>query len=1168
MASGYSPSPSSSTRGANVNRDLDSAGDQLSNSLKHLSLSTSAINSPRSGRHSVASSPFKPAVDRSPSTPRPSSALRSPLNGMSTPSRSATPTLLRKASMNSLHSANGVAPPRRASSVNILSPSSGRSPLSSVSPEVQTPAPPTANSVASKHFAAELEAFHGANTDQSTETIVFLHDACYGHRYSRPRTSRASLNTIVERPERIKASVMGVSAAYVRLGERHQDGAFPPGPGLSPALIPTIPFRIQKTSRRVSLGSQAVTNVHGTKWMEELKIMCDSAEAKLTINGKELQRPDMDRGPGAEPPKKFHEGDLYLCAESLDALEGSLGGVCDAVDTVFSPQQGPKRAFVAIRPPGHHCSASFPSGFCWINNVHVGIMHAILSHGLTHAAIIDFDLHHGDGSQSVAWQHNARSVGLPKNAAWWKKTSIGYFSLHDINSYPCEGGDEEKVKNASLCIDNAHGQNIWNVHLQPWSSEAEFWQLYESKYSILLEKTRSYLKAQTDRLRASSLNSKAAIFLSAGFDASEWEGEGMQRHKVNVPTEFYARLTRDVVKIAAEEGTSVEGRIISVLEGGYSDRALCSGVFSHLGGLAGDDPAPIREQESNGLGYEMGSRIGMVRGRKDSSASERGTRRYEPSWWSAAELEKLETAMVSPPPPPKKPRSTTPPTYSSPTQSSIAKVVAAPSVRRSMSGVSGRSTPVPISRAPTPPPPEVPWTIATHELSKLLIPSERQTDSCKHEDLNAEAMRVRRGKQSALSQSLPPGSLPPAAPPADRPSTRMALRERKPKPAILTDDFDEEKERKNRRRTVAGSSVLATEKAGSRSSTPVPADKPARQPGRRLSAASTIMSESIDINMHPPPLLPPNGVSRPPSSMTVRPESSMSVRTTAGGPLNVKKTRAPSRKEPVPRASRAQKKTPPATSNGTASAGLPKASVSAVVDKPAAPVTSDGTADEMESLANNMKKIKITLLTKEQREIRERERLAKEDAAKAKKVAVTTPVEENKPLVLPDQTPQALLIPPTTIPPNSAPPKLDSTPDLPFEQSMEESVADLPTGPSTPAPLRAPTLNPRPAPFGSSSPAPSSSPRSPTRSPARSPSRAAAPPQSDVFISYQPEGPTPAALPVAQQQPLQWLPPNTATPAAMKRMDLPVFTATSAIPFAPRPASAAGVKSEAHLGFG
>jgi histone deacetylase HOS3 len=205
-----------------------------------------------------------------------------------------------------------------------------------------------------------------------------------------------------------------------------------------------------------------------------------------------------------------------------------------------------------------------------LNNVHVGISHAALTHGLTHAAIVDFDLHHGDGSQAIAWEHNRRATTLSKNALPWKKTSIGYFSLHDINSYPCEMGDEEKVKNASLCIENAHGQSIWNVHLQPWKSEREFWELYETKYSVLLEKTRNYLRTQTERLRSlpNGPKPKGAIFLSAGFDASEWESSGMQRHKVNVPTEFYARLTRDVVRVAAEEGSAVDGRIISVLEGG------------------------------------------------------------------------------------------------------------------------------------------------------------------------------------------------------------------------------------------------------------------------------------------------------------------------------------------------------------------------------------------------------------------------------------------------------------------------------------------------------------------------------------------------------------------------------------------------------------------------
>lgn len=667
------------------------------------------------------------------------------------------------------------------------------------------PPPPSATDVAKKHFLAELELHHSENSNLTAETVVILHDACYGHRYSRPKTSKAALSTIVERPERIRACVLGVASAYVRLGERHVEGMYPLQPGLDPASIPSIPFRIHKTSRRLPLMSPTVTNVHGTKWMEELKMMCDSAEAKLAMNGKELQRPEMNRGPDSEQPKKLHEGDLYLCEESLEALEGSLGAVCEAVDTVFK-DQGPKRAFVAVRPPGHHCSASYPSGFCWVNNVHVGIMHATLGHGLTHAAIIDFDLHHGDGSQAITWEHNSRGVGLAKNAAFWKKTSIGYFSLHDINSYPCEMGDEEKVKNACLCIDNAHGQTIWNVHLESWETEDDFWRLYESKYSVLLEKARSYLKAQTQRLRLAGQGAKAAIFFSAGFDASEWEGAGMQRHSVNVPTSFYARIARDVTKIAAEEGTSVDGRVISVLEGGYSDRALTSGVLSHISGLAGSDPIITEGAVHHGLGSEIAQKMGVVRDRRQSLDLKLMAHPYDPSWWSATEMEMLENGFVASPVLAKAPRNFTPPTYSSPTAASTNKMTPTARLRRQKSGMNDGQ---PLWRPLTPPPPDVPWNDAAQGLCKVLVPKDRTTTSCGPEDLSAEATRARRDRQAVLTgiglDGPTSAPAPAAAVPAPAPS-RMSLRERKPAKPVVEDYSD--KLDKNRRKTTGGAAVL------------------------------------------------------------------------------------------------------------------------------------------------------------------------------------------------------------------------------------------------------------------------------------------------------------------------------------------------------------------------
>jgi histone deacetylase HOS3 len=618
---------------------------------------------------------------------------------------------------------------------------------------------------------------------------------------------------IVERPERILATTLGIATAYVLLGGRYAGAQHPPHPDCSPG---DVPFIIRKSNRFVPVTSPAVTNVHGTKWMNELKIMCDSAETKLAMNGKELVRPD--DGESDKPP--FHEGDLYLCAESLDALEGALGGVLDAVDLVFDVT-GPKSAFVGIRPPGHHCSADYPAGFCWLNNVHVAISHAAAVHGLTHAAIIDFDLHHGDGSQAITWAHNTRVASLPKNASFSKRTSIGYFSLHDINSFPCEWGDEEKVQAASLCIENAHGQTVWNTHLQPWKTNDEFWNLYEKRYVVVIDKARDYLRRQTDRLR-SSVNApqpRGMIFISAGFDASEWEGQGMQRHKVNVPTDFYERFTRDIMSMSYESGLGVDGRVVSVLEGGYSDRALTSGVMSHLSGMIGDGTA------SNKIEHNIASGMEDLSLEKPPLVKSLGAQA-----WSPSALDELEAATKpTVPSVPKKARGPTNPTYSTPTQSSSAKVHPLVAARRSSS----------MASEPVPQPtvddvaPGIGWAVAAHAFSRVLVPN-RQTHSCRPEDLNAEATRLRRERQSAIGAlNLTP------APAQD--AKRMQLRGRKTK-AISEDQAAGS----NRRTTIEGSEItdLATS-----DSTP----RPITAPRRRVSMASTTLSTTEETAEAPPP---------------------------------------------------------------------------------------------------------------------------------------------------------------------------------------------------------------------------------------------------------------------------------------------------------------------------
>ncbi|KAI9779230.1 MAG: hypothetical protein M1839_007482 [Geoglossum umbratile] len=983
--------------------------------------------------------------------------------------------------------------------------------------------PPTAASVASAYFKRELDMHSWAEetaTPKRSKAIVIIHDSCYGHRYSRPRTSKASLSSIVERPERLLASILGVAAVYVRLGGRHAGGEFPPHPKRTSQSMVDFPFRIYKTTRSVPLTSPAVTNVHGVKWMEELKLMCEHAEAKLSMNGKELVRPEV-KGTSAdkEEKPKFHEGDLYLCSDTLEALEGAIGAVFDGVDRVFSTP-GLSRAFVCIRPPGHHCSSGYPSGFCWINNVNIGISHASMAHGLTHAAIIDFDLHHGDGSQAITWDHNARTAGMPKSAASSKRPSIGYFSLHDINSYPCEMGDEEKIRNASLCLENAHGQTIWNVHLQPWKDESEFWKLYESRYTILIDKARDFLRAHTQRINSSAnqLQPKAAIFLSSGFDASQWESPGMQRHKVNVPTEFYARFTRDVVKLAEEDGTGVNGRVISVLEGGYSDRALCSGVLSHLSGLIGGDPVP--EFKDIGLRAEMSKRLGTLNayGGHEASPEPPGEVPYDPDWWALPQLMELEalTNPLPPPPAPKKPRNPTPPTYTTPTQSFTAKIISSPKVRRSVSGTSGSASPrVVLSRPPSPIYPDVDWATAAHELSILLIPTERQTKSWRPEDLSAEAQRMKRERHSVVG--LPDAQV------GD--GTRRSLRERKiraPTPAVEEEEDDVPIKRENRRNTFAGAELIA-EKASARGHTSAGSGPlPIRQSGRRMSTSSNTGPVSSDAPRQASSdlskLQPANGPSSRMSSRTgstagTRAGSSMSVRGEGnGGP--VKKSRVPSQTKAEPPKARGTRKQPLASHHD-----LPSSSEAVAPRRPSTSrnsvVRSKSDDDkELDNLTSAVKKITLHVPSREEHDMRERKRVEEKRAAQKPLRKAAAPKTSK---AAASKNPEAEEISDTiSLAFNGA----GAAPGTSQKPTVEAVVKTCQTSP----PLQNVPVQTAASTNGNSN-------------------------STNIqFIPYAEDAPQIHSHP--PKAPLVWMPVNQNTPPPVRKGDLPVFTAKSPIPFA------------------
>lgn len=318
----------------------------------------------------------------------------------------------------------------------------------------------------------------------------------------------------------------------------------------------------------------------------------------------------------------------------------------------------------------------------------------------------------------------------------------------------------------------------------------------------------------------------------------------------------------------------------------------------------------------------------------------------------------------------------------------------------------------------------------------------------------------------------------------------------------------------------------------SRSNTPQPNDRAPTRQGRRVSAASTIL-ESLDGGAgYPAPM-----DERPATSMTERPDTSMSVRTTTGGPLAVKKTRPTKAKKDASKAVRPSKNTAPATK------GASKSKSSSPVE-PAqntqAPPPKSG--DELDKITTGFKK--ITLVTKQQREARAK----KESTASPPKPAAR---DDTKQTVLPPSSPD-----PIAVQQPDPPREIAVQYSLPQEIPLPRSGQDTPTGPPP---------EPQPA-------------------------------TPDVFIQYQPEGPTPSIA--APQEPLTWLPPNTtATPSAakhaapvvnttptplkqvdpaslrspspMKRADLPIFTPTSQIPFAPRTptdSSPPKVKTERQLG--
>jgi acetoin utilization deacetylase AcuC-like enzyme len=232
------------------------------------------------------------------------------------------------------------------------------------------------------------------------------------------------------------------------------------------------------------------------------------------------------------------EGDTHVCEHSYDVALLAVGAVLQAVDGVMSGSF--HNAFCAVRPPGHHAETSTAMGFCLFNNVAIGARYAQHKYGIERVAIIDWDVHHGNGTQEI----------------FYEDESVLYASLHQYPFYPGTGAASEKGKG------KGEGTTV-NCPLPAGSDEAAYAKAFETTIIPALDHFRPQL-----------------VMISAGFDAHRDDPLA----QMQLTEESFAHFTRMIKHSAA---THAQNRIVSVLEGGYNLEALARSVESHLSELAG-----------------------------------------------------------------------------------------------------------------------------------------------------------------------------------------------------------------------------------------------------------------------------------------------------------------------------------------------------------------------------------------------------------------------------------------------------------------------------------------------------------------------------------------------------------------------------------------------------
>ena len=234
-------------------------------------------------------------------------------------------------------------------------------------------------------------------------------------------------------------------------------------------------------------------------------------------------------------PKKglvFLDGDTIVSPGSKDATKDAVGSIITAIDGVQNKEF--KNAFCAVRPPGHHAEKEKAMGFCIYNNVAVGANYLIEKYKYKKIAIIDFDVHHGNGTQDIFYDNE----------------KVLYVSTHQYPYYPGSGSNKE----------NGKFNNVLNIPLEAGTTS----EVYLNAYENVLTKIKQF--------------KPEFLLFSAGFDAHIDDPLAQMR----LSTEDYYTITKRTLEYSK---SFCNGRVVSILEGGYDLRALQNSTQRHVDAL-------------------------------------------------------------------------------------------------------------------------------------------------------------------------------------------------------------------------------------------------------------------------------------------------------------------------------------------------------------------------------------------------------------------------------------------------------------------------------------------------------------------------------------------------------------------------------------------------------